>query len=325
MVLLALAPLAENALSIETLTAVVLTALISIPSFFIVVLLGLAQGLQRFPIVALGLGAPPVSRIVFVVALLIVGYSVNGAMGATLAASIVGVVLLAILLWRLINTKPVGGARAATKRDLYGLVPVVAGLLAIASLSTSDLVVAKSAFDDDLAGAYGAASLIGRVILYLPAAIVTVLLPKVAARAASKQASLDILSGSLLVTGGFCALTSLVYVLAPGFVVTLAFGSEYDDAVPLLPLFAVAMSGYALLNVLFTYHVGHSDWRMAWLLVGGGVVQLAGFALLHESPHQLLAVSAVTAGGLLLIHEVLLDSSLTRATRDVGRYLGRHP
>lgn len=313
--LLLAAPVTRSALSIGSLTAVVLTALITIPSVLTPVLLGLAQGLQRFPLVSVGISVGPVVRIALVVGLLVTGYSVAGAMAATLATSLLAVAVPAAVLWPLLSARTAGNVRLATRKDARDLVPVVAGLLAITALSTSDLVVAKSFFEDELAGAYGAASLIGRAILYLPAAIVTVVLPKVAARSAEEKDTHHILSGSLLVTGLFCGTAAIVYAVAPGVVVGLAFGSEYDDAIPLLPLFGVAMSAYALLSVMLTYHLGKGDWRMSWLLVAGAAAEAVGFALFHDSPRELLWVSTATALGLILVHEVAFDASITRALR----------
>ena len=139
------------------------------------------------------------------------------------------------------------------------------GLLAITSLTTADVIVAKAVFDDHDAGIYGSASLVGRVILYLPAAIVTVLLPKVSARATRGETSGDILAASVGVTVGASALLTLAYAVLPGTVVQLAFGSAYDDAGSLLFLFGIAMSGYALLNVLLIYHLARNATAMSWL------------------------------------------------------------
>ena len=311
------APIIRSALSIGSLTAVILTALITIPSFLAPVLLGIAQGLQRFPLVSIGISIGPVARVVLVLmlGLIAAGYSVAGAMGATLASAVLAVVLPTVVLWPLLTAPSVDKTRPATREDARELVPVVAGLLAITALSTSDLVVAKVVFDDDLAGAYGAASLIGRVILYLPAAIVTVVLPKVAARSAEAKDTHHILSGSLAVTGAFCAVATTVYALVPGPIVHVAFGSAYDDAIPLVPLFGVAMSAYALLNVLLVYHIGKGEWRMSWFLVAGAIAEIVGFVFFHRSTREVLGVSAVTALTLLAIHEAVFDPSLTRAAR----------
>ena len=127
-------------------------------------------------------------------------------------------------------------------------------------------------------------SLIGRVILYLPAAIVLVLLPKVSAREAAGLESRDVLAKSLLVTVGFCAVATLAYTVAPSLLVFIAFGSSFEDAAGLLWMFAIAMSGYALLNVLLTYQLARGAYRLSFILLGGALCQLALFGVFNESP-----------------------------------------
>jgi O-antigen/teichoic acid export membrane protein len=193
--------------------------------------------------------------------------------------------------------------------------PVIAGLLAVTALSTIDIVVANMALDGHDAGIYGSASLIARVILYLSTAVVTVLLPKVSERAAQQRETSTILSASLLVTAVFSGLVTIVYAALSGPIVSLTVGSEYERAAPLLWIFALAMSGYSLLNVLLFDDLGRGRTTMVKLLVAGAALQLVGFALFHGSVWQLVIVSASTAAILLVAHELFLDASLIRAAR----------
>ncbi len=55
-------------------------------------------------------------------------------------------------------------------------------------------MVAKVALPDSEAGLYGAASILGRLILFLPAAAAVVLLPRVASRSALGQETRSIFS-----------------------------------------------------------------------------------------------------------------------------------
>jgi O-antigen/teichoic acid export membrane protein len=186
----------------------------------------------------------------------------------------------------------------------------VIGLLAMTALTTADVIVAKAVLGDHDAGIYGGASLIGRVIFYLPAAILTVLLPKVSARTTRGETSGDILASSIAVTLGASIFLTLVYAIAPNLIIRVAFGSEYDDAAGLIALFAIAMTGYAVLNVLLVYHLARSVSSMSWLLLVGAVLQLGGYALLHDSPRQLLAVSIATMLALVISHELFIERSL---------------
>jgi O-antigen/teichoic acid export membrane protein len=185
----------------------------------------------------------------------------------------------------------------------------------VTALSTVDIVVANVALGEHDAGIYGSASLIARVILYLSTAVVTVLLPKVSERAALQRETSTILSASLLATALFSVLATLMYAALSGSIVSLTVGSEYHRAAPLLWIFALAMSGYALLNVLLFNDLGHGGTKMVKLLVFGTVVELVAFSFLHGSPEQIVAVSAGTAALLLLVHEAFVDPSLIRALR----------
>lgn len=312
-------PVIQGWLGIDSLGAIVVTGALTIPALLTPIALGVAQGLQRFTLLSLSLAASTAVRLASLVVVLGLGFGVT----AVLAASLVGsLVALAVPLVRLDDSVrgPRAGRPALSRRALTtSLLPVVIGLLAITALTTADVIVAKAVFDDHEAGIYGSASLAGRVILYLPAAIVTVLLPKVSARATRGEASGDILAASIGVTVAASALLTIVYAALPGAVVRVAFGSAFDDASGLLYLFGIAMSGYALLNVLLIYHLARNSTAMSWLLLAGAGAQLGGYMLVHDSARELLAVSISTMFVLVIAHELLIERSLVSAVARIAR------
>jgi O-antigen/teichoic acid export membrane protein len=246
----------RSALGIASLGAVVIAAALTFPAILTPIVWGLAQGLERFTLISAMVAAAPTLRVALALAGFALGMGVLGAMTATLVSNVVALV---IPLWLLRTwTRPaVAPAVRIPRREAIGsLLPVLVGLLAITALTTVDVVVAKRTLSDHETGIYSSASLVGRVILYLPSAIVTVLLPRVAARAADSRASLDLLGRSLAVTLGFCAAATAIYALIPTLIIRIAFGADYLDAEPLLWRFGVAMTGFAILNVLFVYHLG---------------------------------------------------------------------
>lgn len=322
LIFLALAPFVQRVLDIESLGAVLLAGLLTMPAFLTPIVWGWAQGLQRFVVLSLSVTVAPAARLLLLGGLLAAGLTVTGAMTATILAATIAVL---VPLWVLRGSlrQPAEITPLDFRQLSSRVLPVVAGLLAITALTTVDVIVAKSVLPEYEAGIYGAASLIGRVILYLPAAVATVLLPKVAARSTLRQTSDDILAGSLAVTAGFCAITTALYALAPHSLVRLAFGDSFDDAAPLLWLFALAMSGYSLLNVLLFYHLGRGDKRLAWVLIGGAAIEVMGFAIFRDSARELVAVSAVTAAGLLVVHELFIGRELIHTLGAIVRLLRR--
>jgi O-antigen/teichoic acid export membrane protein len=309
-VLLAATPLIQRALDIESPWPVVFTGLLTLPAALTPVAWGVSQGLQRFALLAGSMSLGSAIRVGLAAVLLGVGFGPAGAVGATVVGSFAS---LALVLWFLRrwlsearNLRP---PISWTDTHRY-LLPIVVALLALTSLSTLDVLVAKIALPESDAGVYGALSLTGRVILYLPTVIVTVMLPKVSARTAANRDTSSILARSLAVTVVFCAAATLAYSAAPEPIVRAAFGAEFTDGSHLLWLFAVAMSGYSILNVLLAYHLGRGSLRLPWLLFGGAVLQAIGFAIFHESARELLGVSIVIAWSLVALHEVFIHPSL---------------
>lgn len=317
-VIVALTPVFQGALGIGSVTAISLTALLTLPALTMPVVLGVAQGLQRFEVLAAALTLGAVIRVAAVIAALAAGFGVAGTIGASVAGTTMSLVVSLALVRRRLR---VPAARIGAVRTEIGrfLVPVLTGLLALTSLTSVDILVAKAALGGHEAGIYGGASLIGRVILYLPATIVTVLLPKVASRAARGEATSDILGASIGVTVALCAGATAVYAAMPNLVVRATYGADYVDAGPLLWLFGVAMTLYAVINVLLFYHLAHGAHALSWLLAAAAVTELAVYAVVHGSPYQLIAVSIGGAVAVLVLHEVFIAPTLSRAARAGAR------
>jgi O-antigen/teichoic acid export membrane protein len=306
LLLIAATPFIRSALGIDGVWPVVLTAAMTVPALLTPVAWGLAQGLQRFGVLVLSMALGVGLRLALLVALVVVGLTVEGAMAVTIAGGAIALVVTLLILEQWLRT-PANAPEPQSALDFArALAPVAIGTLALASLTTADLLVAKAVLPDEAAGVYGSASLIGRLVLFIPATIATVLLPKVSSRAAADRDTRDILGASLAITGAIALTATVIVAAAPSLIITLSFGDAFEQAAPLLGLFAVAMSGYALLNVLLVYHLGHESSRMSWLLLGGAVAQMGGYLLFHDSGRELLAVSIGVALALLILHEMLV-------------------
>jgi O-antigen/teichoic acid export membrane protein len=324
-VIAAFAPLVERWLSIASGWAVVLTAVLTLPSALTPVVWGVVQGLQRFTLLAVSMAVGSLARIVPLVIFVAIGLSTPAAIFATLVG-VMASVSLPLVRFAGWFRKPLDArtvAESASVRLLRSSVPVMVALVAFTSLTQSDVLAANASLSDTASGVYGAASLIGRVVLYLPAAIVAVLLPKVAARSASDRPTVDILGLSLLATFAFCAASTLVYGAVPGTIVRVAFGAKYEDAADLLLPFGIAMTALALVNVLLYYHLGRGHSSFAWILGAGAVTQVAAFAAFHSSPRILILDTIVVSTLILVAHEAVTRGTMTAAARHALVAVGR--
>ena len=188
-----------------------------------------AQGRQRFLLVALAMGSAASDANRPRVAFLAAGFGATGAMAATFAASLVGVLILLVpLRHRCRRSEPGGPAcRVATWSPSL---PVMGGLLAITALSTTTRR-GEGRLRQPPGRDLRSASLIGRVVLYLPAAIVTVVFPKVSARVAADGDTRT--SSRRALPSPPCSAWRHDGVRAGAHpIVRVAFGSEYAAAHP---------------------------------------------------------------------------------------------
>ena len=317
--IVALTPLIQRWLSIASAPAVIVTSLLILPSALTPVIWGVAQGLQRFTLLAFSMTVGTIARLAALVAFIVVGFSTWSAVTATLVGMTVSMAVPFIPLrgWFRRPAAVADGAQREVEGLLRATAPAAVALLAFTSLSQADVLAANAVFDDTTSGIYSAASLIGRVILYLPAAVVAVLLPKVASRTASNRSTVGILGSSLLATFAFCALSTLVYAAFPEAIVNIAFGAKYDAAQSLLLPFGVAMTALAIINVLLYYHLGREENAFTWILAAGAIAQIVAFVVFHPTPRSLVFDTIVVSLLVVLAHELTTKWTMARSARDV--------
>lgn len=198
------------------------------------------------------------------------------------------------------------------------LPPIVVGLTGIAVLANVDVVAAKLSLGGTAAGLFGAAAVIAKALMVIPAALTTVLLPRVAAREAEGKPTGSLLAAGILVM--FLAGLLAIAVIYPfeNTVIDIAFGAQYEGAAPLLIPFLGATTLLGALLILVNHHVGRGDHRFVWAVGGLAIVQLVLLTLFSATGNEIIAVDAIVAGLGLVIHEVIYFNSDDSMLRGAG-------
>ena len=186
-------------------------------------------------------------------------------------------------------------------------------MLSFTSLVSLDIIAVKYFFAPEEAGQFAAAAALGKVILFAPAALSLVLLPKVAHNHALGKRTANGLRLAVVALVLFSLPTVTIYLLVPELPVKLLFGASYSESSQYVGLYGVAMIAYALLNLKLWYYAAVSDQRFPFILLLGGVLQAGGYALFHESIGQILLV-LVTVPAMLLVMGELVSGGLRGAT-----------
>jgi O-antigen/teichoic acid export membrane protein len=238
--------------------------------------LGLLQGLARFGWMGSVLIVQAGSRLVLGVALVLLGFGVNGAFAGAAAAIAVSVLVAAVPLAPLFRA----ARRATTIVELGGaetrffaFAAVV--LLAYAALTNIDAVLAPAILSPAEAGTYAGAVTLGKIVLFAPIAVGFILLERTArshARGEPTERALFLALGLVLATSGLAA---LAYIVAPAFFVALIVGSQYPATVAVAPIYGIAALSNALLNLWISYFVGRGEMRVGLILALAVVVEVA--------------------------------------------------
>jgi O-antigen/teichoic acid export membrane protein len=274
-----------------------------------VVLYGFLQGLLRFNALGVTYGLSGISRLVLVIPVLILGYGASGALFVNTFAAFLAVAIAAIALRKLWWPEE---AETTARLDRRQAAVLLIGSLAFASLTNVDVLLAAYFLPDHLVGVYAAAALVGKMVLFLPAAVVMVLLPKAATRAAAGVTSRGIVLASVAVTLVVTLSATAVLAVVPESLLVWAFGGDFRESTALLGWFGLAMSACALLNVYLSVYFAERKARFPLLVLAAAVAQIVAVSVWHPNPRAIVLVTLTCVGAVLLIHEVSFPYALAR-------------
>ena len=249
--------------------------------------LGVMQGRLRFGALgAVALVAVGV-RLGLGVGLVAAGWGVPGAVVASTISQ--GVALALALALLSVPREVWSRARPSLSILRGGFAPALFGFGAFWLLVETDLVLARHFLGERDAGLFSAAGLLARALLFLPAAICWVALPRFAETGGRGEAARRWLRGAIGVTVVLSAAALVALVLLREWVVELAFGSRFLPAADLLPALGIAMALFSVTNLLVYFHVAAES--RAWqLLLFGVVAEIALVSVFHASPEQIAFV-----------------------------------
>jgi glycosyltransferase involved in cell wall biosynthesis/O-antigen/teichoic acid export membrane protein len=269
---------------------------------------GALQGLHAYAFVGGTLIVEAIGRLALGLVLVLGGLGVTGAFLGTPLSMMIAAVVLAVLVDR-----RAGDARAdARPRTLTSVVsggwaPIV-GLIFLAALQNVDVIVAKHEMGDDQAGAYAAAVVAAKLVVWTAIGIGLYLLPEATRRAAAGLDPRPVFMRTLALLAMVCVPALLVFAIVPSLLLRLAFGEEYTTAADALILLGAAMTLLAVAYLSVQYMLALRHTGFLWIL---GAVAIAEPFLLTSSDFGLVSF----AGVVLALQSAAAAGAVTLALR----------
>ena len=183
--------------------------------------------------------------------------------------------------------------------------------LATASLTlfnNIDILLVRQYFDEESVGIYSCAALFGKIILYIPAVLATMLFPMTAKNDGNRK---KLLFKTLVYSGVISFFAAVVLYVFRDLIIRIIMGSQYEGAsVFVLPLTGVILP-LVLVTVLVNYLVAKGDkWFVSVSCIVSVIAILCAAALRHNAINELLYILAavfVLLFIVLLIRSILSD------------------
>jgi len=319
--LLVLSPLLERVLRLDSVLPAVLVALASVPLTVMGAQSGILQGERRWPplsAIYLALGIPRlVIGIGFVLWRPTQTVAMLGIAVAAVAPAVVGWLALRRRGREPAALAPGTERRHPTRDILRETTHNSQALLAFFALSNCDVVVARHALDNHLAGIYAAGLILSKAMMFLPQFVVVVAFPDLSTAANRRAALLK----SLALVAGLGVLGIAGAFFLRGLALVFVGGSAYVEVEDQLWLFAVLGTVLSMLQLL-VYAVLARSGRRPVLLVWAAFVTVVLAGLQATSVSGLLTV-VLTCDSVLLAALLVTDVLRPRHLDPTGDDLPR--
>ena len=252
---------------------------------------GVLQGQTRFGILATTYQVEMWTRLLVSIVLVALGFSVNGAV-AGIGLSFIATWLIARLAVGGLSTQDVISNQRRAELFAFST-PVIISQFGQILINNSDVMLVKAFYAAEAAGQYAALALIGRIVFFATWSVVTTMFPIVAQKQKRGEPHGHLLWFSLGIVVVVSAPIVLLSFLAPEWIVRTLFGAQYLNISPLLWLYALATTLYAMANVVINYRLSLGMGRETRFAIAAGVAQVLGILLFHQSLAQVVYVQVI--------------------------------
>jgi O-antigen/teichoic acid export membrane protein len=294
----------SNFLKLDSTVYIFFLAVIIFFNGILPVIFGFLKGLEKFYWLGSISLASGIIKIIATIIFLKLGWMVYGALFGFLTATLLSIflsflpikVIFSFIKDRLIMIK------MNFKEMYFYLIPTLLFTLTITTLTNIDMVLVRHYFSAIDAGYYAVAQIIGKIIFFLPGAIVIVMFPRVSSLHTQDKEHLDVLKKALVFATVLCLAGAVWYNLFPVFTLNLLTGKPHPQSIQLGRLFCVAMSFFSMTNLLSFYHLSISDFKFIKYLVIFTILQIICIALFHSILSVVLVILCINSIILFLIN-----------------------
>lgn len=280
-------------------------AIIAIVNVSAATMYGILQGLQFFLPYGIQGVINAVCKLAGSILLILLGYKAWGVIAAMILGGTMTVLYCAFYIRKyLASALRYQGKNAVDFREFtrFALGMIVAQS-SITALTNGDILLVKALFDDNVAGTYSSAMVIGKIAMYVSTAVIAALFPAVVEEHGKGHDTSKLLRKALLYGGVSSMAMALGMNLLGKYVIKILFGPKYLEAIQYLPAVCMFVVPLTFLTVIMNYvlAIDRVKFFAASVLASVALI-LALVSLFHTDPTQVM-----TLCGIVLSVDVLVN------------------
>jgi len=289
-----------NFLNIENNFFIYLSAFSIFFSNLLVLSISSLQGLQFFPRIALNSVIQGFIKISTGVVLVVAGFNALGAFFAFVFSGFGAFVfsLFQLPKWVLKMKRKEYRVHKPNINltDIYSyFLPVSIALISYTLFINSDIILVKHFFSQSDAGIYSIAQTVGKIILFLPGAIILVFFPVAVHHKTQNKNAVPMTKKSLLFVSALCVTVSLLTFVFPKIALRVIAGKVLNECVPLVRLIIFPMSLFALNYIFIFYNLSVRNTKYIFLFLCLSIIQILAIFVFHQTLLEIVGILTVSS------------------------------
>jgi O-antigen/teichoic acid export membrane protein len=227
---------------------------------------------------------------------------VGGALVAYLIFIFTPIIISVIVLRKVLFLKSEKSVHISSKSLVAFGIPSAIVAFCLSSFISTDIILVKHLFNAQQAGLYAGLSLIGKIIYFIVAPVMTVMFPLVTKRFNKNENHKNLLYLSIFLVAFASLAIIFFYFIFPEFTILFFLKrTEYLSVARLLPLFGIFISIYSIVSLLAYYFLSIKKTIIYIPLLIGTILQVILILAFHETFLSVIYDSLISVVAVLVV------------------------
>jgi O-antigen/teichoic acid export membrane protein len=278
---------------------------------------GGTQGLKRFYQYSIYNIFGPVGKLMMGILFVTLGMGVGGAFGGMVVGTSLAFGIAYYAIWDYVKMDK-------TPYDMKGVamytIPIAVSTICFTFITNIDTFLVRGLMLDYDAGIYSSASMLGKIVLWLPGAITTVTFPHFSEKRVDETR--ELMRKSIGIVLATVLAVWIGFLLFPDVVMSVAYSAAYSDASACLPVVILAFALFGLASVFMKYGMATSDFAYAIIIALFTIIGVLLVVVNHGTPLDVGYDMLFTSGGICLVSYAYTEARWWTMARKEGRVAG---